>query len=152
MISIFDMTKDDYRKLKEEIESSGMSIRQYCQEHSLNPNVVYHAFSGMKEQELSLTVIDVPDNSKRFEMSLHGVHIHIEYEDESVLRKAIKGLSHVFSSTSLALDVVTTLALPNLTPFLTIRRNGGVIVMCITQKTSQNFIQPDEFEKQNLNK
>ena len=44
-----------------------------------------------------LTVIDVPDDRRRFEMSLDGVHIHIEYEDESVLRKAIKGLSHVFS-------------------------------------------------------
>ena len=89
---------DDYRKLKEEIESSGMSIRQYCQEHNLNPNAVYYAFKRMKGEELSLTVIDVPDSRRRFEMSLDGVRIHIEYEDESVLRKAIKGLSHVFSA------------------------------------------------------
>lgn len=92
------MTKDDYRKLKEEIESSGMSVRQYCQEHNLNPNAAYNAFKRMKEQELSLSVIDVPDDRRRFDMSLDGVHIHIEYEDESVLRKAIKGLSHVFSA------------------------------------------------------
>lgn len=37
-------------------------------------------------------MIDVPDSRRRFEMSLDGVRIHIEYEDESVLRKAIKGL------------------------------------------------------------
>ena len=91
------MTKDDYRKLKEEIENSGLSIRQYCLEHNLNLNAVYNAFSKMKEQALSLTVIDVPDNRRRIEMNLDGVHIHIEYEDESVLRRAIKGLSHVFS-------------------------------------------------------
>ena len=90
------MTMDDYRKLKEEIESSGMTIRQYCLEHNLNPNAVYHAFRRMKEENLSLTVIDVPDNRSRFDMSLDGVRIHIEYEDESVLRRAIKGLSHVF--------------------------------------------------------
>ena len=92
------MTMDDYRKMKEDIKSSGMSIRQYCLKHNLNQNVVYHAFSRMKEQELSLTVIDVPDSRRRFEMSLDGVHIHIEYEDESLLRRAIKGLSHVFSA------------------------------------------------------
>ena len=89
---------DYYRKMKEEIESSGMSIRQYCQEHNLRETNVYSAFSRMKEEEISLSVIDVPDNRSRFEMSLDGVHIHIEYEDESVLRKAINGISHVFSA------------------------------------------------------
>ena len=89
---------DDYRKLKEEIESSGMSIRQYCLEHNLNPNAAYNTFKRMKEEELSLSVIDVPDDRRRFKMSLDGVHIHIEYEDEYVLRRAIKGLSHVFSA------------------------------------------------------
>ncbi len=73
------MTMDDYRKLKEEIENSGMSIRQYCQEHNLKTSNVYSAFSKMKEQDLSLTVIDIPDGRRRFEMSLNGVHIHIEY-------------------------------------------------------------------------
>ena len=92
------MTKDDYRKLKEEIESSGMSIKHYCLEHNLNLNTVYNAFNRMKEPELSLTVIDVPDSRRKIEMSLDGVHIRIEYEDESVLRKAIEGLSHVFSA------------------------------------------------------
>ena len=92
------MTRDDYRKMKEEIESSGMSIRQYCLEHNLRENNVYSAFSRMKEEQISLSVIDVPDGKSRFEMSLDGVHIRIEYEDESVLRKAIKGLSHVFSA------------------------------------------------------
>ena len=92
------MTKDDYRKLKEDIESSGMSIRQYCLKQNLNPNAAYNAFKRMKGEDISLTVIDVPDDRRRFEMSLDGVHIHIEYEDESVLRKAIKGLSHVFSA------------------------------------------------------
>ena len=92
------MTKDDYRRMKEEIESSGMSIRQYCLKQNLSTNAVYHALKRMKEEELSLTVIDVPDDRRRFDMSLDGVHIHIEYEDESVLRRAIKGLSHVFSA------------------------------------------------------
>lgn len=92
------MTMDDYRKLKEDIENSGMSIRQYCLKHNLSTSAVYNAFSKMKEQDFSLTVIDVPDNRSRFDMSLDGVRIHIEYEDESVLRKAIKGLSHVFSA------------------------------------------------------
>ncbi|MBQ8142428.1 MAG: hypothetical protein IJ194_04665 [Bacilli bacterium] len=92
------MTKDDYRKLKEEIESSGMSIRQYCLEHNLSLGNVYTAFNRMKGEELSLTVIDVPDSRRRIEMNLDGVHIQIEYEDESVLRKVIKGLSHVFSA------------------------------------------------------
>lgn len=43
------MTMDDYRKLKEEIESSGMSIRQYCLKHNLSTSAVYNAFSKMKE-------------------------------------------------------------------------------------------------------
>ncbi len=64
------MTKDDYRKLKEEIVSPGMSIRQYCQEHNLNPNAAYNAFKRMKGEEISLSVIDVPDNRRRFEMIL----------------------------------------------------------------------------------
>ena len=92
------MTKDDYRKLKKEIESSGMSIRQYCLEHNLRTGTVYSAFDRMKGEDLSLTVIDVPDSRRRFEMSLDGVHIRIEFEDESVLRKVIKGLSNVFSA------------------------------------------------------
>ena len=58
------MTKDDYRKLKKEIESSGMSIRRYCLEHNLRETNVYSAFRKMKEQDLSLTVIDVPDGIK----------------------------------------------------------------------------------------
>ena len=36
-------------------------------------------------------------------MSLDGVHIHIEYEDESVLRRAIKGLGHGKKEFSLAI-------------------------------------------------
>ena len=92
------MTMNDYRKLKEDIENSGMSIRQYCMEHNLSTCAVYNAFNRMKEEKISLSVIDVPDGKSRFEMRLDGVHIHIEYEDESVLRKAIKGLSHVFST------------------------------------------------------
>jgi hypothetical protein len=44
---------DDYRKLKGEIESSGMSIRHYCQEHNLKPSAVYHALKRIKEEELS---------------------------------------------------------------------------------------------------
>ena len=92
------MTKDDYRKLKKEIESSGMSIRRYCLEHNLRAGTVYSAFDRMKGEDLSLTVIDVPDDRRRFEMSLDGVHIRIEFEDESVLRKVIKGLSNVFSA------------------------------------------------------
>ena len=92
------MTMDDYRKLKEDIENSGLSIRRYCLEHNLSTHAVYTAFNRMKGEELSLTVIDVPDDRRRFEMSLDGVHIHIEYEDESVLRKAIEGLSNVFSA------------------------------------------------------
>ena len=91
------MTTNDYRKLKEDIENSGMSIRQYCLEHNLSTHAVYTAFNRMKGEELSLTVIDVPDSRRRIEMNLDRVHIHIEYEDESVLRRAIKGLSHVFS-------------------------------------------------------
>ena len=35
------MTMDDYKKLKEEIESSGMSIRQYCLKHNLKPNAYF---------------------------------------------------------------------------------------------------------------
>ena len=92
------MTMDDYRKLKEDIENSGMSIRQYCLEHNLSTHAVYTAFNRMKGEDLSLTVIDVPDDRRRFEMSLDGVHIRIEFEDESVLRKVIKGLSNVFSA------------------------------------------------------
>jgi hypothetical protein len=61
---------DDYRKLKEEIESSGMSIRQYCLEHNFRIGNVYSAFSKMKEQDFSLTVIDVPDGRRHFKMSL----------------------------------------------------------------------------------
>ena len=92
------MTMDDYRNLKGEIESSRMSIRHYCLEHNLRTGNVYSAFNRMKGEDLSLTVIDVPDDKRRFEMSLDGVHIRIEFEDESVLRKVIKGLSNVFSA------------------------------------------------------
>jgi hypothetical protein len=42
------MTTNDYRKLKEDIENSGMSIRQYCLKHNLSTNSVYNAFGKMK--------------------------------------------------------------------------------------------------------
>lgn len=58
------MTMDDYRKLKEKIENSGMLIRRYCLKHNLRETNVYSAFRKMKEQDLSLTVIDVPDGIK----------------------------------------------------------------------------------------
>ena len=91
------MKVDEYRKLREDIKNSGMSIKSYCEEHGLNLNSVYHGFKKMKERELPLTVIKVKDEIKRFEMKFAGVNIQIEYEDEIALRKAIKGLGYVFA-------------------------------------------------------
>lgn len=91
------MKVDEYRKLREDIKNSGMSIKSYCEEHELNLNSVYHAFKKVKERELPLTVIKVKEEIKRFEMKFAGVNIQIEYEDVIALRKAIKGLGYVFA-------------------------------------------------------
>ena len=58
------MTMDDYRRMKEEIGSFGISIRRYYLEHNLRETNVSSAFSKMKEKNLLLTVIDVPDGIK----------------------------------------------------------------------------------------
>ena len=44
------MKVDEYRKLREDIKNSGMSIKSYCEEHGLNLNSVYHGFKKMKER------------------------------------------------------------------------------------------------------
>ena len=58
------MTMDDYRRMKEEIGSFGISIRRYYLEYNLRETNVSSAFSKMKEKNLLLTVIDVPDGIK----------------------------------------------------------------------------------------
>lgn len=92
------MKEDHYIKLKEDIQKSGLSVARYCKEHNLNRNTVYNALHRLEKKGLPLMVIKVPDANKQFEMKFDGIHIQIEYQDESSLSKAIEGLRYVFAS------------------------------------------------------
>ena len=92
------MTRDEYSKIKKEIEERDITIAKYAEEHGLKPNRLYAAFKRISADISIIKVKPIESeftSKKEFKANIGRIQCSFPYEDNEELISLLKAIQNV---------------------------------------------------------